>query len=316
MKLLLHYAAGPNLAAMMTALPEGMRAAIVAPGDCEALSRELADTDMLLHVLAPVTAAMIDDAPRLRLIQKLGVGVDAIDRAHAAARGVAVCNMPGTNTAAVAELTLGLMLACLRRIPQLAADVATAAGWHASGAVGDGLSEIGGAIVGLVGHGAVPRRLIPVLEALGAEVIVANRTQRREGVAFAPLDDLLARSDIVSLHLPAAPGTLGLIDERRIGLMKQGAVLINTARGSLVDEAALAAALASGRLAAAGLDVFAAEPPAADNPLLALPNVVATPHVAWLTRQTLRRSLDVALDNARRLAAGAPLLHAVPPPGR
>lgn len=316
MKLLLHYAAGPNLAAMMTTLPEGIRAAIVAPGDREALSRELSDTDMLLHVLAPVTAAMIDDAPRLRLIQKLGVGVDAIDRAHAAARGVVVCNMPGTNTAAVAELTLGLMLACLRRIPQLAADVSTAEGWRAAGAVGDGLAEIGGAIVGLVGHGAVPRRLIPVLEALGAEVIVANRTQSGEGVAFAPLDDLLARSDIVSLHLPAELGTVGLIDKRRIGLMKQSAVLINTARGSLVDEAALAAALASGRLAAAGLDVFAVEPPAADNPLLALPNVVATPHVAWLTRQTLRRSLDVALDNARRLAAGAPLLHAVPPRGQ
>lgn len=315
MKLLLHYAAGPNLAAMMGALPAGMRAAIVEPGDGEALARELADTDMLLHVLAPVTAAMIDQAPRLKLIQKLGVGVDAIDRAHAAARGVAVCNMPGTNTAAVAELTLGLMLACLRRIPQLAAGVATAEGWRASGAAGDGLSEIGGATIGLVGHGAVPRRLIPVLEALGAEVIVANRTQTDAGVSFVTLDELLARADIVSLHLPAAAETSRLIDARRIGLMKPGAVLINTARGSLVDEAALAAALASGKLAAAGLDVFAAEPPGPDNKLLSLPNVVATPHVAWLTRQTLRRSLDVALDNARRLGAGEALLHLVQPPG-
>jgi len=309
MKLLLHYAAGPNLRAMLGALPAGMTATIVAPGDDAALARELADTDVLLHVLAPVTAAMIDAAPRLKLIQKIGVGVDAIDLSHAAAKGVAVCNMPGTNTAAVAELTLGLMLACLRRLPFLTSQVATPAGWRDSGATGDGLGEIGGRTVGLVGYGAVPQRLAPVLRALGAEVVVSNRTVRDDDVTFLPLDDLLARSDIVSLHVPATEQTLNLINAHRIGLMKPGAILINTARGSLVDEAALVNALGSGQIATAGLDVFAVEPPSPDNPLLGLPNVVATPHVAWLTRETLRRSLDVAVENARRVADGRPLLH-------
>lgn len=309
MKLLLHYAAGPNLRAMLGALPAGMTATIVAPGDDAALARELADTDVLLHVLAPVTAAMIDAAPRLKLIQKIGVGVDAIDLSHAAAKGVAVCNMPGTNTAAVAELTLGLMLACLRRLPFLTSQVATPTGWRDSGATGDGLGEIGGRTVGLVGYGAVPQRLAPVLRALGADVIVSNRTVRDDDITFLPLDDLLARSDIVSLHVPATEETLNLINAHRIGLMKPGAILINTARGSLVDEAALANALGSGQIAAAGLDVFAVEPPSPDNPLLGLPNVVATPHVAWLTRETLRRSLDVAVENARRVADGRPLLH-------
>ena len=314
MKLLLYYAAGPNLRAMLSELPSGITASIVAPGDAEALARALADTDVLLHVLAPVTAAMIDAAPQLKLIQKIGVGVDAIDLRHAGAKGIAVCNMPGTNTAAVAELTLGLMFACLRRLTLLASQATTPAGWRDAGMTGDGLGEIDGRTVGLVGYGAVPQRLVPVLRALGADVVVSNRTERDGDVTFLPLDDLLAASDIVSLHIPANDQTRNLIDARRIAAMKPGAILINTARGSLVDEAALVAALRSGHIASAGLDVFAVEPPAPDNPLLSLPNVVATPHVAWLTRETLRRSLDVALENARRLASGQPLLHRIATP--
>ena len=311
MKLLLHYDAGPNLRSMLTDLPKGMSSAIVAPGDDAALRRELTDTDMLLHVLAPVTAAMIDAAPRLKLIQKIGVGVDAIDRKHAATRGIAVCNMPGTNTAAVAEMTLALMLASLRRVAALAAAMPDRSAWSISSSSGDAAGEIGGAIVGLVGYGAVPRRLVPILRALGADVLVSNRTRRGDDVEFVELDELLVRSDIVSLHLPSAPETLGLVDARRMVLMKPGAILINTARGSLVDETALAEALKNGRLGGAGLDVFAKEPPDDGNPLLGLPNVVCTPHVAWLTRGTLRRSLDAAFDNAVRLRDGLPLLFEV-----
>lgn len=308
MKLLLHYDAGPNLRAMMQDLPEGFSAAIVAPGDEASLLRELADTDMLLHALAPVTAAMMDAAPRLKLVQKIGVGLDAIDRAHAGKRGIAVCNMPGTNTAAVAEMTLALTLAALRRIGDLAAAMPDGSAWSISSGLGDAAGEIAGATVGLVGYGAVPRRLVPLLRALGADVLVANRSRPDGDVEFVELDELLSRSDIVSLHLPSTPETAGLLDTDRIARMKRGAVLVNTARGSLVDEQALADALQSGRIAGAGLDVFAREPAGSDNPLLRLPNVVGTPHVAWLTRGTLRRSLDVALDNATRLRDGRPLL--------
>ena len=312
MKLLLHYAAGPNLSKIVAALPAPFRCAVVVPGDEAGLKRELADTEILLHVLESVTMAMIDAAPRLKLIQKIGVGVDAIDLVHAKHRGVAVCNMPGTNTAAVAELALGLMLSCLRRIPTLATGTASATSWAASRQLGDSLGEIGGRTVGLIGFGAVPQRLAPVLSALGARVIATSRTLRpHDGVEFVPLETLLSAADIVSLHLPATPETHNLLDARRIRTMKPGAILINTARGSLVDEAALASALSENYLAAAGLDVFATEPLAADNPLPGLPNVICTPHLAWLTRETLGRSMAVALENAHRLSNGADLLHRV-----
>jgi phosphoglycerate dehydrogenase-like enzyme len=311
MKLLLHYDAGPILHSMLAELPEGMSAAIVTPGDDSALRRELADTDILLHVLAPVTADMIDAAPNLKLIQKVGTGVDAIDRGHAAARGVAVCNMPGTNTAAVAEMTLALMLACLRRVVTLNAAMADGTAWSLARGLGEGMGEIGGSVVGLVGYGAVPRKLIPVLHTLGAKVLVANRSRHNDDVEFVELDELLSRSDIVSLHLPSVPETIGLIDARRLAIMKSEAIVINTARGNLVDESALADALKNDRLAGAGLDVFGSEPTTSGNPLVQLKNVVCTPHVAWLTRQTLRRSISAATDNILRLQEGRPLVFTI-----
>jgi phosphoglycerate dehydrogenase-like enzyme len=158
-----------------------------------------------------------------------------------------------------------------------------------------------------VGYGAVAQRLTPVLRAMGATVIGWSRTPKVvEGVTFTALDDLIARADIVSLHVPLTPDTAGLISRSRIAAMRAGAVLVNTARGGLVDEAALIDAVTSGRIAAA-LDVFAQEPVAAAHPLLALPNVVVMPHVAWRTVETLERSIRVAADNVDRLAAGAPL---------
>ena len=138
---------------------------------------------------------------------------------------------------------------------------------------------------------------------MGARVLYWSRSKSNT-----QFDALLSMSDIVSLHLPLTPETERLIDPRR---MKRGAILVNTARGGLVDEPFLINALESGHLAAAGLDVFAAEPPPADHPLLSLPNVICAPHAAWLTQETLQRSLDVALENVRRLEAGKPLLHRV-----
>jgi phosphoglycerate dehydrogenase-like enzyme len=284
---------------------------IVDPRDPIGFAREMTNADILLHVLAPVTAEAMDLAPGLKLVQKIGVGVDAIDLAHAERRGIAVCNIPGTNTAAVAEMTLSLIFACLRRLTQFSQETKSGNGWDVSNEIGDTVGELVGRTVGLVGCGAVARRLIPVLQALGARPIVHSRTSRPANVPFLSLDELLIRSDIVSLHLPATDETRGIIDEKRIRLMKPGAMLINTARGNLVDEEALAAALSDDRLSAAGIDVFAQEPPSPDNPLLKLPNVVATPHVAWLTRETLARSLDVVIENAARLAAGRELLHQV-----
>ena len=266
--------------------------------DPEALERLLPEVEVLWHVLKPVTAALIERAPKLRLIQKIGIGVNTIDLEAAKRRGIAVCNLPGSNSRAVAEMTLLLMLACLRRLTDL--DFAVKTGrWKDGWALQDRFGELNGRTVGLLGYGAVPRILHPILEALGAHVLFWSRTQSNTG-----LDELYARSDIVSLHLPLNAETAGRIDARR---MKAGAILVNTARGGLVDEKVLLEALESGHLAAAGLDVFAEEPVPSGHPLLRLKNVVASPHLAWLTRETIERSVDAALRNIDKLKAGLPL---------
>ena len=269
--------------------------------DATAFDRLLPEVEVLWHVLKPVTAEVIARAPRLRLIQKIGSGVNTIDVAAAKKRGIAVCNLPGTNSRAVAEMTLLLMLGCLRRLPQLQDSIA--AGWCDAWKLQDHFGELGGRTVGLLGYGEVPKILHPILEALGATVLFWSRSRKN-----VELNELLARSEIVSLHLPLTKETERLIDPRRL---KRGAILINTARGGLVQEEFLAECLKSGQLAAAGLDVFAVEPAERGHPLLSLPNVICTPHVAWLTRETLERSVQVARENVRRLESGAPLLHRV-----
>lgn len=200
-------------------------------------------------------------------------------------------------------MTLLLMLACLRRLPELNSFVRTAGGWYESWGLQDRFAELGGRTVGLLGYGAVPKLLHPMLEALGARVLFWSRSHSN-----GDFDDLLARSDIVSLHLPLTPQTQNILDPRK---MKRGAVLVNTARGALVQEEHLLESLQSGHLAAAGLDVFAEEPLRTDHPLLSLKNVVAAPHLAWLTQETLERSIDVALQNVRRLEQGLDLLNRV-----
>jgi len=261
---------------------------------------------VLWHVLKPVTEEQIARASNLKLVQKIGSGTNTIAVAACRARGIAVCNLPGSNSRAVAEMTLLLMLTCLRRLRTLDHAVREAGGWTRAAALQDGFGELAGRTVGLVGYGAVPRLLAPMLAALGAEVLYWSRSARNR-----ELDALLAEADIVSLHLPLAADTERLLDARRLARMKRGAILINTARGALLDEAALVEALTTGRLAAAGLDVFTEEPAPTDHPLLALPNVVATPHLAWLTQETLERSLTAALDNVRRLRDGTALLNRV-----
>jgi phosphoglycerate dehydrogenase-like enzyme len=308
-----HYQASPVLAKDLAALAgEGIAVRAVPPDDRRALLAALQGAEALWHVLEPVTAELIAAAPKLRLIQKIGVGVNTIDLGAARARGIAVCNMPGTNSRAVAEMTLGLMLACLRRLPQLDAATRAGAGWQRPVDEMDRFGEIGGRTVGLVGYGAVPRLLGPVLAVMGARVVCWTRSPRPDAVAESvTLKELLAASDIVSLHLPLVPETAKLIDERALARMKPGSILVNTARGALIDRDALVEALRSGHLRAAGLDVFAEEPLPRDHPLLALENVVLAPHLAWLTPETLARSLAVAVENCRRLRAGAPLLHRV-----
>ena len=311
MKVLFHYAAGPALAARLRALP-GLDVAICPEADEARFARLLPETQVIWHVLKPLTAADIAAAPRLRLIQKIGVGVNTIDLEAAKARGIAVCNLPGTNSRAVAEMTLLLMLGALRQMGRFERATWAGTGWSQNPAVQDSLFELGGRTVGLVGYGEVPKILAPVLAALGCRVLYTARAPKPEAVGeWRAFDALLAESDVVSLHIPQTPETTGLINAGAIARMKRGAVLVNTARGGLVEEAALVAALRSGQLAAAGLDVFAQEPVAPDNPLLSLPNVFLAPHIAWLTTGTFERSFEIAAENCRRLVMGEALLNQV-----
>jgi phosphoglycerate dehydrogenase-like enzyme len=289
--------------------PAWLDVAIV-PEDHEAnFAAAMRDADVLLHVLKPVTAAVMAGAPRLRLIQKIGVGVNTIDCVAAQAGGIVVANMPGTNSQAVAEMTLALMLAVLRRVVPLDRALRDGTGWMLPESVTDSFGEIRGRTVGFVGFGEVPRRLAPVLKALGAMVIFANRSAITDAVADqVGLDELLRRADIVSLHVPLAPETAGMMNAAAFDRMKRKAILINTARGGLVDESALLSALESGRLAGAGLDVLAHEPAVAGHPLFSRDDVVLTPHLGWLTAETLDRSLGVAFENCRRLRDGDALL--------
>jgi phosphoglycerate dehydrogenase-like enzyme len=313
MKAVLQYRATPGFRAAIAALEsEWLRIIIVDETDKETFAREIEDADVLLHVLERVTASAIAQARNLKLIQKLGVGVDTIDLDAARARGIAVCNMPGANTRAVAELTLLLMLATLRRVCELDRQTRAGKGWALDSELLDNIGELGGRTVGLVGFGAVGKCLTPMLLGIGANIIYTSRGAVNSAYAtFVSLPDLLSRADIVSLHVPLTADTAAIIDERAIARMKPGAVLVNTARGGLVDYGALHRALASGRLRGAGLDVFDSEPTAAAHPLFQLRNVVFTPHVAWLTAETLNRSLGVFAENCRRLRDRETLLNRV-----
>jgi phosphoglycerate dehydrogenase-like enzyme len=315
MKAVLQYRASAGFReALADRAPPWLTTVVVPEDDKARFADEMRDADALLHVLEPVTAAVMAAAPRLRLIQKLGVSVNTIDLEAARQRGIFVANMPGSNSQAVAEATLALMLAVLRRVPWLDSETRAGRGWSLESDTFDSVGEIHGRTVGLVGYGEVPRRLAPVLIALGARVIVHSRTRHADALGpWCELDALLAEADIVSLHLPLNAHTQGLIGRDAIARMKPGAILVNTAHGGLVNEAALVQGLRSGHIAAAGLDVFSLEPVNTDHALLELRNVVVMPHAAWLTPETLERSLGIAFENCARIKDGRELLHQVAP---
>jgi phosphoglycerate dehydrogenase-like enzyme len=235
-----------------------------------------------------ITASVIAAAPRLKLIAQFGAGLEGVDQAAAAARGIPVRNVPGANAQAVAELALFLMLALARRLPLHRRS-------FAARAVGDPPgTELMGKTLGIVGLGASGRALARIARGVGMTVIAVRRHAGPDDVASwvggpGDLDALLARSDYVSLHVPASSETAGLIDARRLALMSPAAFLVNVGRGELVDRAALLDALRARRIAGAGLDVYWEEPPDPADEILALDNVVATPHLGGVTAEALER---------------------------
>jgi phosphoglycerate dehydrogenase-like enzyme len=309
-RVLAHFVPGVRVTEFLAPHRDWLDIRFCAEDDDDTFYAELPEAEVLWHVLRPLSGEDLAKASRLRLVHKLGAGVNTIDVDAATARGVAVANMPGANAPSVAEGTLLLMLAALRRLPELDRATRAGRGWPSDPSLGETVRDIASCTVGLVGYGNIAKQVERILVAMGAEVL--HTSTRDDGSSgWRTLPELLAHSDIVSLHLPLTDATAGLLGRDALEQMKDDAVLINTSRGPVVDEAALVDALRGGTLAAAGLDVFAVEPVPADNPLLALPNVVLTPHVTWYTADTMRRYLEFAVDNCERLRDGRHLANVV-----
>jgi phosphoglycerate dehydrogenase-like enzyme len=259
-----------------------------------------------IRAYAPFSDAVFRACPALRMISIWGTGTDNIDLVAAARRGVTVCNTPGTNAIAVAEHALALMLSVSRKIPQIDREMRAGA-WPR-----EMLAQLHGKTLGVFGTGAIGSRVAELARALGMTVIAwsargdADRLNAL-GVATAAKQDILRRADVVTLHVRLTPATRAFIGSREFALMKPSAILVNTGRGALVDRDALLDALANGRIAGAGLDVFHDEPLKPGDPLLGFPNTVLSPHNAGQTPEVRRDGLLRAVENVERFLAGTPV---------
>ncbi|MCU0513338.1 MAG: phosphoglycerate dehydrogenase [Anaerolineae bacterium] len=270
----------------------------------------LPGVDGMIAGLDALDAAALAGADRLRVIARYGVGVERVDLAAARARGIIVCNTPGANAAAVAELTLGCLIALARGLVRS----------HNALRGGDWLRLSGqsltGKTLGLVGFGAIARQVAPLAQAFGCRVIASDpfvppEAMQALGVTAVPLAALLPQSDFVSLHSPVTAATRHLVNADFLAQMKPGALLVNTARGELIDEGALLAALDSGQVAGAALDAFTQEPPPAGDPLLAHPAVIVTPHIGGNSDSAATAMGWLALHDCLAVLRGAAPRHPV-----
>ncbi len=288
------------------------------PPSHEELTRRVADIDALLTMLTdPIDAAVLDAGRRLRIVAQMAVGIDNVDVAAATERGILVTNTPGVLTEATADLAFGLLLAAARRIVE--GDRLTRTGgwksWHPSFLLGQ---EVHGATLGIVGFGKIGQAMARRARGFEMRILYHSRTRQPEaeatlGAEFAALERLLGESDFVSLHVPLTPETRGLIGERELALMKPTAMLVNTARGAVVDQRALYVALKERRIAAAGLDVAEIEPIPLGDPLLTLANVVITPHIGSAGVATRRKMAEMAVESVMQALRGETPSHCVNP---
>lgn len=296
-------------------LPPGFRLEVVHTAARAELLRQVPDAAFLIVATARVDEELLGLASRLRLVQHQGVGYNNIDVAACRRADVLVALTPEGTTIGVAEHTLLLILALYKHLR--ATDAAVRAGRWPVWELRSRSFELAGKTLGLVGFGRIGREVAKRARAFDAAIVyfdplpIPAEVEAALGATALSLDEVLRQADVVSLHLPLTPETRGIIGARELGLMRQDAVLINTARGPLIDERALTEALVAGRIGGAGLDVFEQEPPAMDNPLLALDNVVLTPHISAGTSDAFRAKMRAAMGNIARVAAGAMPAHQV-----
>lgn len=276
--------------------------------DAEIIER-ISDADLALTNKVPINAKVIAACPKLKYIGVLATGYNIVDIKAAAERGIPVCNIPSYCTQAVAQLTFALLLEICHNVGHHSREVHSGR-WTASADFcfwDYRLIELAGKTFGIVGYGSIGRATARLASALGMRVLAYNRHEKEpeDGVEFVSLEQLLANSDVVSLHCPLNADSQGLINCDRIALMKDGAILINTSRGGLLDESAVADALNSGKLYAAGIDVASVEPIRADNPLLGAKNCVITPHIAWAPYECRERLMELTARNIEAYINGS-----------
>lgn len=275
-----------------------------------------ADADIVLTNKVPFSADTLRQLPRLRFICVLATGYNIIDTEAAARQGVVVANIPSYSTMSVAQMAFAHILNITNHVASYAREVADGKWtncpdfcfWDSA------LTELAGKTMGIVGLGNTGMATARIAVAMGMKVVALTSKSADtlpEGITPAPLDDVLATADIVSLHCPLTPSTRHLINAASIAKMKPSAILINTGRGPLVDEQAVADALNGGRLAAFGADVLSQEPPRGDNPLLSARNCFLTPHIAWATLEARTRLMSTATENVRQFIAGEPVANRV-----
>ena len=265
----------------------------------------LQNAEVAITNKVPLRAEVLKELPRLRLIAIAATGTNNVDLDHCRTHGIAVCNVRGYSTHSVAEHTFGLLFALRRNILRYHADVTAGAWQHATQFAlhTHPLDDLNGSTLGIIGLGDIGHAVARIAGVMGMKVLQAeHRGARRIRLDRVPFEQVLAESDVISLHCPLTPETINLIGEAELRQMKPGAILLNLARGGLVDEAALAQALREGRIAGAGVDVLTTEPPRDGNPLLEVagPNCIVTPPVAWASQQAMAR---LAAEVIRNIAA-------------
>lgn len=270
------------------------------PANQADLGQRLAEADLAVIANYPLQKEALEKAASLKYLCVAFTGVDHVDITCCREKGIAVSNCAGYSTESVAELTFGLLLSLYRKLSETG--TATRSGKNNAGLMG---IEIAGRKFGIIGTGAIGQRVADLANAFGAKVYGYNRSQKGQGIEYTDLDTLLSTCDIISVHLPLTPETHHLLSKEKLSLLKSDAVLINTARGGVIDNSALAELLKEGKIAGAGIDVYDTEPPLpADYPLLHAPRTVLAPHVGFDTEEAMARRAVIVFDNLAAYLAG------------
>ena len=274
----------------------------------ELTAQRIGDADIILLNKVQITEDVLAQCPNLKLICILATGYNVVDCAAAAKRGIRVCNVPGYSTNSVAQFTFALLLELCHHVG-LHSDSVHSGEWTACPDFAYWKTpqmELYGKTLGIIGYGSIGKAVARIAEAMGMRVIVHSRTPK-EGVEFVSLQELLQRADVITLHCPLFPENTGMINAETVAMMKKGAFLINTARGGLIDEKAVADALHSSKLGGAAMDVVCQEPINGDSPLLTAPNCIMTPHIAWAPLEARLRILDITEQSIQGFIDGKPV---------